>query len=750
MSELHYSEKRTERLVEDLLYIQGWNTSRPPKGRLLRQNEYKSIPHLNEVFKGKSKTGTGDGYPDFLIVADDFRPQIVIETKPRSNQITSAIQEATFYADACLDRGFDVLSVGVAGQERDGIAVEVAKHLSKGWESIKYNQQPISWIPRPEDTLRLLSQKTLKDLAPTVPQASVLAEKAEQINRLLRESKVKDEYRPAYVGAIMLAMWKAMGDIRRSPEFIISDINNACVSAFNDAGKSDLAASLHIDEANDKLANNVWKILSILEKLNVTSVALDHDYLGQLYETFFRYTGGNTIGQYFTPRHIARFMADICETTSKSIIIDPACGTGGFLIQSLSRAVELSNLSYEKVVDMVRHRLIGYETEPITAALCVANMILRGDGKSGIRCADSLTAKDYPKGKCSVALSNPPFPHKKTDTPIQQFVERGLEALHDRGKLAVIVPTSIIVKKNIGSWREKILRNNTLLGVCQLPDEVFQPFASANTSIVILEKGIPHNKNKDVSFIRIQDDGLVLKKGTRVPRRDGKNDLVPAQDAFLNHKVSAGFSGLSKIRGTMEWSPGAYIPSAIPSEDELKVNIDQLLRRLSSFYTRYAKEIALQRKLVVQSELIATPYREMLSKQRLHNMTNLFHEKNTIGGMFDIAYGQKELHSRDGIPLGDTLIISPTEQYNGCYGWRHFPTLISPPFITVASTGTIGEAFVQLEPCAVNDDCLILLPKDDEMSLANYFICAAIIRAEKWRFSYGRKITPQRIAEYKM
>lgn len=70
--------------------------------------------------------------------------------------------------------------------------------------------------------------------------------------------------------------------------------------------------------------------------------------------------------------------------------------------------------------------------------------------------------------------------------------------------------------------------------------------------------------------------------------------------------------------------------------------------------------------------------------------------------------------------------------------------------MTVAQTGSIGEAFVQVEPCGVNDDCLVLLPKDAATSSsAHLFVAAATIRAEKWRFNYGRKLTPSRIADFK-
>jgi predicted RNA methylase len=548
----------------------------------------------------------------------------------------------------------------------------------------------------------------------------------------------------------MLALWQSKGHIRRDPGFILQDINKACAQAFTNASKGELSKSLHIDEANEKLAQSAWQILSTLEQLNVVNASFDHDYLGQLYETFFRYTGGNTIGQYFTPRHITRFMADITETSTDDLIIDPACGTGGFLIACIQRAYALSKLKYEDAVNLVREKLIGYESEPVTAALCVANMILRGDGKTGIRKDECFSAKDYPVGEVQVALMNPPFPHKKTDIPPQSYVERALEALQNKGRLAVILPTSLIVKKEVGRWREKILKHNTLLAVAQMPDELFQPFASATTSVILLEKGTPHNPRKKATFVRVQYDGLTLKKATRVPRQDGKNQLDDATDAIINKKVAPGFSGVGSVSGSDEWSPGAYIPAAVPTEDELKATLDELMRRLASFYTRYASEVGVQRGRVRAGELVAKPYREMLSSQRIRNAEDLSSGAGTIGEFFDIFYGQKELHSRDGIPPGESLIISPTEEYNGCYGWLFFEKLIQPPFITVAQTGSIGEAFVQMEPCGVNDDCLILLPKDESLPLSCYLIAAAIIRLERWRFSYGRKLTPARIYPFRM
>ncbi|MHB1630660.1 MAG: N-6 DNA methylase [Acidithiobacillus sp.] len=748
----HLSEVRTEDTILDLLRIQGWHTDKVPKGSLVRQNEYKNFPALAEMFKGKSKTGSGDAYPDFLLVNRlSHIPLLVIEAKAKLEDIDKALEEAIWYASACHPAGgHTMIAVGVAGQEHSTIGVKAAKLVDGAWKDIVYNGHRISWIPTPQDVDNLIAMADLLDLLPVVPSPVVLAEKADLINRILREAAIKDEYRPAFVGAMMLALWQSKGNIRKDPDFILGDINHACQKAFGTTGKAELGRILRLPEANQKLAATAWEILATLEKLNVVTAVFDHDYLGQLYETFFRYTGGNTIGQYFTPRQVTRFMVDLCEVSKDDRVIDPACGTGGFLVAVIQRAFDVEQAKYEDVVEMVRHHLMGYDSEPLTAALCVANMILRGDGKSGIVNEDVFHASAFPANQCDVALMNPPFPHKATDVPPERFVEKALEALHTRGKLAVVLPTSMVVKKSYSGWRRSLLGEHTLRAVIELPHETFQPFASATTCVLLIEKGIPHNRLAATSFVRVQYDGLILKKGARVPRRDKKNQLEIAVEAVINKAVIPGFSGKASVAGQAEWFPGAYIPSGGVEESDLRKSVDDLMRRHASFYTRYALEIAKQRALVEAGELVPQDYRGLLGKKRLKNAAAISAYSGTIGECFDIYYGQKALHSRDGIPPGESLIISPTEQYNGTYGWLSFKTLIQPPFVTVAQTGSIGEAFVQTEPCGVNDDCLILLPKKGKsLSIAMLFIAAAVIRLEKWRFSYGRKLTPSRIAEYR-
>lgn len=745
------SERRSELLLHELLATQGWVIKRPPVGDLLLQNEYGAFSELEKRLRKASKSGGSSGYPEGLLVDKTTnRVLAVIEAKKYTSEINKALAEAEHYAANFIDGGGAPLSIGLAGTSDDSFELRVSKWTGKKWAIVTYNGKPISWIPNRSDLERVATPHGSAELRPTIPPPEVLAKRADEINRYLREAKIKDEFRPAVVAAIMLALASSKGKIRRDEDHILEDINSECTKAFAKAGKPELGRSLRVEEANAKLAAKAVVIARILEKLNVSVLTAEHDYLGQLYETFFRYTGGNTIGQYFTPRHISRLMADLCEIGKEDTVLDPACGSGGFLVATMDRLLRVHDLSRAEMVKVVKKQLYGFETEPVTAALCVANMILRGDGSTQVHQEDCFTAPDYPVGKADVVLMNPPFPHKKTDTPSEDFVDRALVGLRHRGRLAVILPTSLIVKKSKGAWRKKILAKNRLVAVCQLPDELFQPYASATTSIVVIEKGVKHDPAQAPIFVRLHHDGLTLKKGIRVERDNVPNDVSKALNAVLNKKRIPGFSGAGKISADGEWAAGAFVASAPPSEDEIREAVDVHLRRLASFYIRYAKEVADQRAQIAAGTIAISDYRKQVSKAKVENAKAISKgaKPNTIGHKFDIFYGMKELHSREGIAEGDTLIISPTEAYNGCYGWLEFPQTLKPPFVTVAQTGSIGEAFAQFEPCAVNDDCLVLLPKSGEMTEAQLVIAAACLHAEKWRFSYGRKLTPARIAEF--
>ena len=149
------TEQRARQVAKDLLTFRGWNIENPNKnGQCLEENEYKNFKHLQKIFKGKSKTGKGDGYPDFLLInsSEGQKPIIILETKASSSQISDAISDAIHYGKACMDEGHDVLVVGVAGGDKEICSVQVQRCIKNNWINLTLEGSPIDWIPSPEQT----------------------------------------------------------------------------------------------------------------------------------------------------------------------------------------------------------------------------------------------------------------------------------------------------------------------------------------------------------------------------------------------------------------------------------------------------------------------------------------------------------------------------------------------------------------------------------------------------------------------
>ena len=126
-------------------------------------------------------------------------------------------------------------------------------------------------------------------------------------------------------------------------------------------------------------------------------------------------------------------------------------------------------------------------------------------------------------------------------------------------------------------------------------------------------------------------------------------------------------------------------------------------------------------------------------------------EITTIGSLFDVEYGQKEYHNKEWLEgnEGHNILISSKGDDNGIYGFFDIKTKYKKPVITVPGYGTIGQAFVQEYPCSVDDHLLILIPKQ-KLTIIQLFQVAYQIRLDKWKYKYGRGITPTRIKAQKV
>ncbi len=125
-------------------------------------------------------------------------------------------------------------------------------------------------------------------------------------------------------------------------------------------------------------------------------------------------------------------------------------------------------------------------------------------------------------------------------------------------------------------------------------------------------------------------------------------------------------------------------------------------------------------------------------------MTNK--EVTTIGSLFDVEYGQQEYESKSFLEgeNGNIPLISSKGDENGVYNFYNIKSYYKAPFITVPRVGTIGQAFVQDKDCCVDNNCMVLLPKEN-IDTEKLYQIAYQIRLNKWKYKYGRQITPKRI-----
>lgn len=201
------SERRAEHLLNDLLTSQGWDERKPPRGDLYVQNEYRDDPALAEALASASKSGGGAGIPEALLIdSESGAPMAVIETKTSSDAIDEALKEAEGYGGALIEAGYGLLAIGLAGTDGTEFALRVSKWDDEKWVPATYDGHPINWIPSKTDMHRLMVPSGPAEIRPTIPPIEVLAAKADEINRLLREADIKDEFRLSHVAAIMLAL----------------------------------------------------------------------------------------------------------------------------------------------------------------------------------------------------------------------------------------------------------------------------------------------------------------------------------------------------------------------------------------------------------------------------------------------------------------------------------------------------------------------------------------------------------------
>ncbi len=725
------SEKRARMYVTHTLKELGWNIKKPQKGgNLLQEGEaQKYDSRIKEALQNASKSGKCSGFLDFLLVNNDKVVSAIIETKPDKTDIKEAIKDAKHYV-SFLNKidGFDIkILIGVAGNEEEGVTVENYYLDNNVWKIIESHEQKLTQIITYEELEQCLkNEKPSLDVA--IPSLDYLYLRSDKINKILHKHKVEEASRAKVIASIILAMYQ--GNFSLDINLVIQDINTRVKEALNECKKTDQIYSMLSLNKHDKLlAKAIPLVIHELKKVNINALMKSgYDVLGTFYEVFLKYGGDNKqLGIVFTPRHITDFCTDIIGITSKDKIYDPTCGTGGFLVSAFNRFRELVNYNKHLIKKIGDSQIFGNDTSTSAYPLGVVNMIFRGDGKNNIIFKNCF---EYPEEKqFTKVLMNPPF-QTDGDDPIEtEFIDHALNCLEVGGKLISVIPFSILVQSGeCKKWRENIIGKHTLEAVFSLPHKTFYP-VSITTALVFIKAHIPQKEEKTF-FCKITEDGFIEKKGKRIKVKDGQ--IEEAGNNFISKITKPAFSCYKKINykdQDFDLSPESYLDGEKWGDIELEVK--QLIRYYYAF------------KIIHEDKLSKV-------KDSVTNI-NLPKHKDTeyLSDLFEIDYGQREYHNKEDLKKGNTLLISSQSKQNGCYGYFNINPIYKEKIITVPSTGSVGYAFVQLKECCVDDNCLTLIPKK-QLSIEELFYIACVVRRERWRFKYGRQITPFKLGNFKV
>ena len=247
-------------------------------------------------------------------------------------------------------------------------------------------------------------------------------------------------------------------------------------------------------------------------------------------------------GQFRTPRHIIDFIVDIVKPTKADTILDPACGTAGFLISAYKYIQKTAEDLKQPLTPQERTALTeniqGYDISPDMVKLALVNMYLHKFKDPKIYEYDTLTQDTRWDNYFDCILANPPFmtpkggiqPHNKFGVKANRsevlFVDYIMEHLNSTGRAGVIVPEGIVFQSANAykELRKKLVDENYLYAVVSLPSGIFQPYSGVKTSILFMDRQLAKKTDK-VLFVEIQNDGFDL--GAQ-RRSIDKNDLPKA------------------------------------------------------------------------------------------------------------------------------------------------------------------------------------------------------------------------------
>ncbi len=276
--------------------------------------------------------------------------------------------------------------------------------------------------------------------------------------------------------------------------------------------------------------------------------------LGNAFEYLLSIMGSQgDAGQFRTPRHIIDMIVAIVDPKKNETILDPACGTAGFLISAYKHILEnnkdeqgKSTLSADDRKRMTNN-FEGYDISPDMVRLARVNMYLHKFTKPQIYEYDTLTSEEKWDDSFDVILANPPFmtpkggiqPHNRYRVQAKRaevlFVDYIAEHLNPTGRAGVIVPEGIVFQSANAykSLRKFLVDDNNLYAVISLPAGVFNPYSGVKTSILIIDKTLAKQKD-EILFVKMSNDGFDLGAQRREIKGSEVQDIINIVKAYQN------------------------------------------------------------------------------------------------------------------------------------------------------------------------------------------------------------------------
>jgi len=388
------------------------------------------------------------------------------------------------------------------------------------------------------------------------------------------ESEEMGGKRTFFCGEYAKYSWRKIFDPRQSGHELLNLYSEAIAKMDTNPGVPklfrDIFKNAYLPYRDPETLKSFLKIINEFEYSH-------SEKLGDAFEFLLSILGSQgDAGQFRTPRHIIDFMVAIMNPKKHEIMLDPACGTAGFLISSYKHIIKQNSSNYtpdkdpgiagngtqsvNKVIitsngysgnkltanerSILADNMHGYDISPDMVRLSLVNMYLHGIKEPQIFEYDTLTSEDHWNEYSDVILANPPFmspkggirPHKRFSVQSNRsevlFVDYIAEHLTQDGRAAVIVPEGIIFQSgNAYKQLRKMLIDKYLVGVISLPAGVFNPYSGVKTSILWLDKSLAKKTDK-ILFVKIENDGFDLGAQRRHIKH---NDLPESLDSILQY-----------------------------------------------------------------------------------------------------------------------------------------------------------------------------------------------------------------------